>query len=172
MDFFELIHKRESVRDYDPNRPVERAVLLRILEAGRAAPSACNLQPWRLIVVESEPLLSQVKAAYQRDWILPVRHMLVVSGSLENCWKRSCDGYLSLETDLAIVMDHLILAAAAEGVGSCWIAAFDPAALAKALGLTADERVYAMTPLGYPRPGWVNPRVKMRKALQDLVEFR
>jgi len=172
MEYSELIHRRESVRDYDAGRPVARPVLQRILEAGRAAPSACNLQPWRLIVVESEPHLSAVKAAYPRDWIQGARHILAVAGSLESCWKRSFDGYLSLETDLAIVMDHIILAAANEGVGSCWIAAFDPALLRKALDLNEDERVYAITPLGYPRPGWINPRAKTRKALDEIVEFR
>lgn len=172
MEFSELIHRRESVRDYDPDRPLDRAVLARILEAGRAAPSACNLQPWRLIVVESEPHLSQVKAAYPREWLLPARHILAVTGSLQSCWKRPCDGYLSLETDLAIIMDHLILAAANEGVGSCWIGAFDPVVLRNALDLKEDERVFAVTPLGYPRQGWVNPRAKTRKALAEIVEFR
>ena len=172
MEFSELIHRRESVRDYDPDRPVDRAVLLRILEAGRAAPSACNLQPWRLIVVESEPLLSQVKAAYPREWIKSVRHILVAVGSAASCWERSCDGYRSIETDLGIVMDHMILAAANEGVGSCWIAAFDPLILRKALELKEDERVYAFTPLGYPRPGWVNPRSKTRKSAAEVIEFR
>jgi nitroreductase len=172
MEFSELINKRESVRDYDPSRPVERDTLLRILEAGRVAPSAANLQPGRFIVVESEPLLSKVKAAYARDWIKDARHILVVAGSLNACWKRSYDGYLSLETDLTIAMDHMILAAANEGVGTCWIAAFDPAALKEALGLQEHERVFAFTPLGYPHPGWVNERKTTRKDGSEVFQFR
>jgi nitroreductase len=68
-------------------------------------------------------------------------------------------------------MDHLILAAEAEGVGSCWIAAFDPSALRSGLGLAADERVYAITPLGYPRAGFAKKGQKQRKPLQDLVRY-
>lgn len=172
MEFSELIRKRESIRDYDPDNPVDRSVILRILEAGRAAPSAANLQPWRFIMVESEPLLSQVKASYSRDWIKNARHILIVSGSMNASWKRSYDGYRSLETDLTIAMDHMILAAANEGVGTCWIAAFDPAVLRNALGLKTDEHVFAFTPLGHPRPGWVSPQKKARKAASEVFEFR
>ncbi len=172
MEFSELVAKRQSVRDYDPSRPVPREVLVRILEAGRLAPSAANLQPWKFIIIESEPELKRVRAAYQRGWFHRAPQILAVSGSKEACWKRASDGYSSLETDLAIAMDHLILAAANEGIATCWIAAFDPIVLREALELKEDEEVFAITPLGYPPSAYSTNQQKQRKDFSGVVEFR
>ena len=81
------------------------------------------------------------------------------------------DNYNAIETDLTIAMDHMILAATAEGVGTCWIAAFDNKALREALGLTAAECVFAMTPLGYPPEGYTKLENKARKPLAETVRF-
>ncbi|MGE5548951.1 MAG: nitroreductase family protein [Bacteroidota bacterium] len=170
MEFLELVRGRESIRNYDPNRPVDRAVLERILEAGRLAPSACNRQPWRFLVVSSPEALAGVRASYRSRWFQDAPHVLVVAGRRADAWTRA-DGYNSLETDLTIALDHLILAAEAEGVGTCWIAAFDPAALRRALPLAEDETVFALTPLGYPRADYVKKGTKDRKPLREVVEF-
>jgi len=172
VDFAGVVRTRSSIRDYDPARPVPRPVLERILEAGRLAPSAANRQPWRFIVASSPGALAGVRRCYAKPWFNDAPHVLAVTGSANAAWTRQADGWNSLETDLAIAMDHLVLAAAAEGVGTCWIANFQPDALRSALGLDADRRVFAITPLGYPRPGAVAERLKERKSFDQVVEFR
>lgn len=170
MDFTRLINGRESIRSYDPTRPVDKAVLERILDAGRIAPSAANRQPWRFLVVSSREMLNQVRRCYQKPWFMDAPHILVLVGRTGEAWTRQ-DGWNSIETDLAIAMDHMVLAAENEGVGTCWVAAFDPAMLRSALNLASDDRVYAVTPLGYPRPGFAKRGKKERKALTDVVRY-
>jgi nitroreductase len=171
MEFTDLVRNRSSVRSYDPARPVERAVLERILEAGRLAPTAANRQPGRFLLISSPEMLAKVRAAYSKPWFNDAPHVLIVTGKAADAWSREPDGYNSLETDLTIVMDHMILAAANEGVASCWIGAFHLDVLRPALGLAADEKVFAITPLGYPRTGEPGTREKKRKPLSEVVRF-
>ena len=171
MEFTELINTRESVRNYDPERPVPEDIILRILDAGRIAPSAKNIQPWKFIVISSSPLLEMVKECYKRDWIKDAPHIVVVTGLKEQAWIRGYDGYNSVETDVTIAMTHIILAAENEGVGACWIAAFDPACLKEAIKPAEGQVIYGMTPLGYPKPGYQKTSVKKRKRLDEVVEF-
>jgi nitroreductase len=171
MDFNELVARRESIRSYDPARPVPRDVLERILDAGRLAPSACNLQPWQFLVVQSPEALARVRPCYGRPWFGEAPQILVVVGSRDQAWVRKQDGYNSLETDLTIAMDHLILAAEAEGVGTCWIEAYDPAKLRAALGLKEGQEVFSITPLGYPPAGFQRKGTKDRKPLKDVVRY-
>jgi len=171
MDYSQLIRTRESIRDYDPGKPVPRPILERILEAGRMAPSACNNQPWKFLIIESPAMLEKVRACYHRQWYKDAPQILVVVGLRDKAWIRGYDGYNSLETDVAITCTHMILAAENEGVGACWIEAYDPAILRKALGLETNEEVFAITPLGYPRPGFVKRGEKKRKPLEEIVRY-
>ncbi|MBN2611378.1 MAG: nitroreductase family protein [Bacteroidales bacterium] len=171
MEFYQLIRQRESVRDYDPERKVRREIIERILEAGRLAPSAANRQPWTFIVVSTPEILNKVKTCYHRDWFKNAPHILIVAGRKEESWVRSYDSYNAIETDLTIAMDHMILAAENEGIGTCWIAAFNPALLRDALQLEDDEVVFAITPLGYQSTGYVKKSVKTRKELKDIVLY-
>ncbi len=170
MDFTRVICERESIRSYDPARPVDKQVLERILDAGRIAPSAANKQPWRFLLVSSREMLTQVRRCYQKPWFQDAPHVLVVTGRPGEAWSRQ-DAWNSIETDLAIAMDHMILAAENEGVGTCWVAAYDPMVLRAALGLGPDDRVYAVTPLGYPKAGFTKKGQKQRKTLQDVVRY-
>jgi nitroreductase len=170
MDFHELVETRRSVRGYDPSRPLPDDLLNRILDAGRLAPSAKNLQPWKFIVVSSPEMLAAVRPCYEREWFRQAPHILIVKGDRNAAWVRSGDGWNSLETDMAIAMDHIVLAAHAEGVATCWISAFDPALLHKVLNLTPDEEVFAITPLGYASPDAAT-RPKDRKPLDEVVEY-
>ena len=170
MDFTTVITGRESIRSYDPTRPLDKAVLERILDAGRIAPSAANRQPWRFVVVSSREALTQVRKCYLKPWFHDAPHVLAVTGRISEAWSRQ-DAWNSIETDLAIAMDHLILAAENEGVGTCWIAAFDPAILRPALGLSLEEKIYAITPLGYSRPGFARKGQKQRKSLSEIVKY-
>jgi nitroreductase len=171
MEFTQLIRRRESVRSYDPGRPLEQAVLTRILESGRVAPSAANRQPWRFLVVSSPEGLARVRRCYAKPWFQDAPHVLAVVGRAADAWTRQKDGYNSLETDLTIAMDHLILAAENEGVGTCWVEAYDPDVLREALALAADQRVFSITPLRYPRPDWERRKDKPRKPLAEIVKY-
>jgi nitroreductase len=171
MEYTELIGKRESLRNYDPDRPVPEAVLQRILDAGRIAPSAHNNQPWKFIIVSSQLLLSKVKMCYQREWIRDAPLILILAGLRNEAWIRDYDGYNSVETDAAIALTHIILAAANEGVGTCWIMAYNPFALREVLNLDDNYQIFGITPLGYPKHGYLRTAVKKRKPLEEIVEF-
>lgn len=171
MNFYDLIEKRESIRDYDSSKQIPEDVLKRILNAGRLAPSAANRQPWTFIVVKSAEKLDAIHQCYGREWYKNAPYVLVVKGYKDASWVRSNDGYNALETDLTIAMDHMILAAEYEGVATCWIAAFDPEKIRAALALKDNEEVYAITPLGYPNDGFKKRAQKSRKALDEVVEF-
>lgn len=171
MNFHELICQRESIRNYDPNKPVEKEKLFRILEAGRIAPSAANRQPWKFYLVSDPGNLDKLKICYERPWFHDAPHVLIVAGNRNLAWIRKYDGYNSLETDLTIAMDYMILAAESEGVGTCWIAAFDPEKLRKTGIVDAGEEVFAITPLGYPTVGFMRRGIKDRKAFDEVVRF-
>jgi nitroreductase len=171
MDFYSLISQRNSVRNFDPSRKVEPDILHRILEAGRLAPSAVNFQPWQFWVISSPEMLKKVKACYNLPWFQDAPQVLTVVGDLNQAWVRKDDGYSSIETDLTIAMCHLILAAENEGVATCWIQAFKPDLLRDALSLKENQRIFAMTPLGYPKADFTKQSNKQRKPLAEIVRF-
>lgn len=171
MEFNLLIQTRESVRDYDPGKPLPNEVLEKILNAVRLAPSACNNQPWEFWVIRSQEMLEKVKACYHRQWFKDAPVIMIIVGMKDKAWVRSFDHYNSLETDLAIAMTHLILAAENEGVGACYIEAYDPSILKSALGLNDNQVVYGITPLGYPHDGVGKRNNKTRKCLEETVRY-
>ena len=171
MDYFDVIRTRESVRDYNPVKPVDKDILIKIAEAGRIAPSASNKQPWKFVIVSSDNMLEKVRQCYPKDWYKNAPHILVVIGDRSKAWVRKADEYNSIETDLTIAMDHMILAAEAEGVATCWIAAFDNELLRNIMKLSDDEVIYSITPLGYPNDGYQKKDNKIRKSLNEIVEF-
>jgi len=171
MEFTKIIRSRESIRNYDPARPVPRETLEKILDAGRIAPSACNDQPWKFLLVSTQPLLDKIRNCYPRSWFADAPHILVAIGLKEKAWVRSFDGYNSVETDVTIAFTHIILAAENEGVSTCWIAAFNPFMLREALNLGQDQTVYALTPLGYPKKGFKKGARTDRKSLDEIAEF-
>jgi nitroreductase len=171
MEYSELIRTRESIRNYDSNRPLPKEILEKILDAGRLAPSACNYQPWKFLVISSSAMLEKVRGCYHRDWFKDAPVILVMLGLKNQAWNRSYDRYNSIETDVAIAMTHIILAAENEGVGACWIAAYDPALLKKAINPQENQLIFGITPLGYPKPGFQKSFKKTRKPLEEIVEF-
>ncbi len=166
MEFSELIEKRYSVRDYKPDM-VEGSKLQTVLEAARLAPTAANRQPFQLIVIHTEGREEELKRIYGKDWFVQPPLVICAIGLPGKAWTRS-DGKKYTDVDVAIVMDHLILAAANLGLGTCWIGAFDPDAAREVLGLPDDVEPIAFTPLGYPAD---QPKPKRRKTLSDLVRY-
>ena len=164
MDFQELIRVRRSIRGYKPE-PIAADVLHRVLGAGRLAPTAANLQPFQLILVTDAAVRASMQAVYAREWFYTAPAILVGCVEPAKAWQRS-DGVNAAEVDLAIVMDHIILAATEEGLGTCWVLAFEEAKAKEILGIPAEVRVIAMTPLGYPN---AEPRPFVRKSIEDFL---
>jgi nitroreductase len=169
MEFSKLLLARESVRNYDPSKPVAKETLLTILEAGRLSPSAANRQPWKFIIISSKDVLQKIHECYERGWFQNAPHVLIVVGNKNEAWVRSLDGYCSIETDLAIAMTHILLAAENEGVGACWISHFNLNLLRRVLNLQESEKVYSIMPLGYPQMGYQKKGIKDRKKLNDIT---
>lgn len=167
MEFSQLIAQRYSVRAYKPD-PVEDDKLQRVLEAARLAPTACNLQPFQLIVIHTAGREAELKRIYKQDWFVQPPLVIGICGVPAQGWVRKYDGKNHTDVDTTIAMDHLILAAANEGLGTCWIGAFDPAAAREVLGLPDGVEPIAFTPLGYPAD---QPREKKRKPLSELVRY-
>lgn len=165
--FTELAGKRRSVRGYREER-IPAEVLEEILDAGRRAPSACNRQPWRFLLIEEEADRRALGAAYAREWFWKAPVILVLCVLPDEAWTRPYDGENYAMVDGAIAMDHIQLAAAAAGVGTCWIGAFDPAAAKHILGLPDGVRIVGMTPMGFPDTG-VRPRAWARRPLGETV---
>lgn len=167
MDFGQLIRNRYSVRAYKPD-PVDDEKLEAVLTAARLAPTACNKQPFRIVVVHTEGRQQELKRIYGADWFSQAPIVICVCGIASDAWVRRHDSKNHDQIDAAIAMDHLILAAANEGLGSCWICAFDPIAAREVLGLPEGVEPIAFTPLGYPAD---EPREKTRKCLGELVKY-
>jgi nitroreductase len=164
MEFRDVIRVRRSIRGYRPD-PVPEETLYRILEAGRLAPTAANRQPFQLIIITEAATRQRFKEAYDRDWFYSAPAILVGCVEPAKAWQRA-DGFNAAEVDLSIVMDHVILAAADEGLGSCWICNFDESKVKDILGIPPEVRVIAMTPLGFPA---AEPRPFQRKPLAELI---
>jgi len=167
MDFQELIRVRRSVRGYKAD-PIDEDVLARILGAARVAPTACNLQPFRIVVVSDPQTRARMKAVYARDWFGAAPVLLIGCVEPARAWKRA-DGWNAAEVDLAIVMDHMVLAATEAGLGTCWVCAFDEAKAKEILRVPAEARVVAMVTLGYSDGS--PPRPFARQPLADLVHW-
>ena len=166
MGFFQLIEKRYSVRAYRPD-PVEEEKLEQVLEAARLAPTAANRQPFQFVVVHTAGRESELRRVYQRAWFTQAPLVICACAIPAEGWVR-VDGKPYVDVDVTIAMDHLILAATELGLGTCWIAAFDPAAAREVLGLPEGVEPVLLTPLGYPAD---SPGRKMRKPLPELVRY-
>ena len=169
MEFKEVVKARYSCKKFDP-RQVEKEKLDAILEAGRLAPTAKNLQEQHIYIVQSPEVLAKI------DSITPCRYgaptVLVVAFDKDNVFTYPGGKRDSGVEDATIVATHLILAAADEGVDSCWINFLDPDKLAEALGLPENEEVLMVMDLGYAAEGaGPLPNHTSRKDLAETVSY-
>jgi nitroreductase len=167
MEFLEIIQKRYSVRAYKPD-PVADGLLTEVLEAARLAPTAANRQPFQLIVIHVPGHEDAMRRIYHREWFVQAPLIICACGIPLRGWVRNHDGANYTVVDVAIAMDHLILTATSLGLGTCWIAHFDPQAAREVLSLPDGIEPIAFTPLGYPAD---KPRPKVRKPLTELVHY-
>ncbi len=148
MDFYEVIRKRSSVRGYT-RQPVSEEAVGRILEAARQAPSACNRQPWHLYVIRDEAVRQALFKPEKQDWAGLAPVAIVACSRPGEAWVRWADQKNHADVDLSILFEHIVLSATAEGLGTCWICAFDPKHVRAVLNLPAELEPVAMTPIGY-----------------------
>jgi len=167
MEFLELVKKRYSVRSYK-STAVEEEKVHKVLEAAILAPTAANKQPFRLIVLKTAGRESDLRRVYARDWFVQAPLVICACAVKGESWTRR-DGKNYADVDTTIAFDHLILAAHDLGLGTCWIAAFDPAAAREVLKLPAELEPIAFTPLGYPADEW---KPKKRRPASELVQYK
>jgi nitroreductase len=151
MDLYEVVRTRRSVRAYRPD-PIPQEVLNRVLEAARIAPSGSNRQPTRLILVRDDKIKQElVPMCHDQAFIATAPVVVVACGRDIKHNRGEWMGRYAVLVDAAIAVDHLTLAARAEGLGTCWIGSFKNAALKQYFKLPQDVDVVALTPLGYPK---------------------
>lgn len=169
MEFKEVITKRYSCKKYS-DRPVEAEKLTAILEAGRQAPTAKNLQEQHIYVLQSAENLAKVDAVTPCRYGAPT--VLVAAFDKNNVFTYPGGKRDSGVEDATIVATHMILAAANEGVDSCWINFFNPEKLAELLGLPENEEILMVMDLGYAAEGTGPlPNHGSRKPLAETVTY-
>ena len=170
MNYDQIVHERYSCKRFDASRQLSAEQLNAILEAGRVAPTAKNLQEQHVYVVQSAEMLQKI------DSICPCRYdaptCLVVTYDTQNVFTYPNSTRDSGVEDATIVATHMLLAAQAQGVNSCWINFFDPAAIAQLVGAPSNENVVMMLDLGFAAEGAgpLQPH-HTRKDLNETVTY-
>jgi nitroreductase len=146
----DIIEERKSIRSFKPQE-VEEEKLNYILNAFRKAPSAKNLQPWKLVVVKDKKIIKDLAIACNDQTFLEEAPIIITACAKEDEAYGVMGGYMnSYSIDIGIALEHLILAAAEQGLGTCWIGAFKEKLVKDILSIPEDVRVVALTPVGYP----------------------
>jgi nitroreductase len=166
MNFSDLIKVRYSVRAYKHDE-VPEELLQQVLEAARLAPTASNRQPFQVIVIHTRGREAELRRVYTRPWFTDAPLVLAIVGVPAEGWTRM-DGKSYTDVDVAIVFDHIVLAATDLGLGTCWVGAFNPAAAREVLCLPRGIEPIAFTPLGYPAD---ELRPKERRPIDELVRY-
>lgn len=158
MPLLDVIFRRRSIRRYR-SEPVPDEVLNNILEAGRLAPSADNAQPWHFIAITDPKIKRELSKGMWRSFIEASAFTIAGCGEKSDRWST---------VDVAIALENMVLAAAAQGVGSCWIGAFEEEEVKKLLGIPNHLKVVALVSFGYPAE---KPSPHGKKSLREIVHY-
>ena len=145
MQYHDLVSSRYSVRAYD-TRPVETALIRRILEDARLAPSAVNKQPWKILAVRGQEAMGRLAKCTKYTFGAPAA--MIVGYDADKAWIRSYDNMNSGIIDASIISTYIMLSIHDLGLGSCWVGHFDPAALSAHMAVKFTP--VAIFPFGYP----------------------
>lgn len=175
MDFTEVIAARKSVRKYS-DKPVDNGLILKCLEAARIAPSWANKQCWHFIVVRDKERIEKLSSMIN-FWLKDAPAVIVACGDPSRSGFKNEQHYYLV--DVAIALEHLVLAATNEGLGTCWIGAFNEETVKALLEIPKEIKVVAMTPIGFPaeEEGLFSKTLKMlvsskkRKSIEELVHM-
>ena len=169
MSVLDLMKQRCSVRRFQ-DQPIERDKLLYVLEAARVAPSAANFQPWQFLVVEDKELMNRIAPDWVKGWNAAA--LIVACGNHKSAWRRR-DGKDYCDIDIAIAVDHMTLAAAEVGLGTCWVCSFDAFQCAATLELPDQVEPIVLLPIGYPAEEKAPDRHDSeRKRIDEIVSWR
>ncbi len=164
MRFLDLTKQRYSCRSYQ-ERAVEKEKIEYVMECVRMSPSAVNRQPWRFRVVESDADRQRLCQCYNREWFATAPTYIIASVLHNEEWVRS-DGKHHGNIDVAIAVEHLCLAAAEQGLGTCWVCNFDVELCSRLFDIPANEEVAVLIPIGYAAD---EPKEKVRKNIDAIV---
>ena len=163
MEFMELVRSRRSIRKYEP-KEIPEEKLANILEAARLAPSAGNRQAWKFIVIREKEMKAKVAEACSKQLWMGDASVIIVG-----CWLSMPDaGDIRLARDATIAMEHIVLAAVNEGLGTCWIGANEERvnALRPLLQIPPEVGVNGSITIGYPA---AQPREKVTKRIEEIT---
>ncbi|MGI6333183.1 MAG: nitroreductase family protein [Saccharofermentanales bacterium] len=165
MNVLDAIRGRRSIRKYS-SRPVEDQKLDAVLEAGRLSPSAGNRQSWKFVVVRDPEIIKRLSEEASGGQTFIGEAPLILAACGTNPERIMMCGQYSYSVDLSIATAYMILAAYEQGLGTCWLGAFDENKVKEILGIPKEVRVVALTPLGYPAE---SPAARPRKSLGEIV---
>lgn len=170
MEFYEVIKTRRSIRSYK-STPIPEDAMERVMEATRIAPSGHNRQFWKFYIIKNKEKKEAVaKACAEQLWIAEAPTVIVAVGYHIPYSRGGYMGDMTFMMDVSIAFTQLILAARAEGLGTCWIGAFSNDDVKSAIGLSDEEKVVAITPIGYPDKGIFSDNTS-RKSLEEIIEW-
>jgi len=173
----DLLKKRRSIRKYI-DKPIPKEDLLKCLEAARLAPSACNGQPWKFIIVDEPSLKNSLcekafSGIYSINKFVRNASALIVAVSEKEKFFSAIGAYLRGTNfyllDIGIACEHLVLQAAELGIGTCWIGWFDEKAVKGILNVPETKRIDVIISLGYYEEGKLPE--KIRKSLNEISSF-
>ncbi|MBN1274021.1 MAG: nitroreductase family protein [Candidatus Aminicenantes bacterium] len=168
MSILDIIKKRQSIRKYK-NESIPEDVMNRVLEAARLAPSGKNLQPWKFIIVKEKNLKNKlIPACLGQSFIAEAPVIIAACAYPDQCYAKQGRYMKSWPIDVAIALEHLILQACEEGLGTCWIGAFKEDEVKEILNVPEDVKILALTPLGYPDE---EPALRGRKSLEEIISY-
>ena len=164
MDFLELVKRRYSCRNFQPTS-IEKEKLDYIIECVRFAPSAVNKQPWVFRIISNKEEKEKLRQCYDREWFATAPTYIMASILHDEEWVRA-DGKHHGNIDIAIAVEHLCLAAAEQGLGTCWVCNFDVEKCTQLFHIPSNEEVAVLIPIGYAAD---EAKEKKRKDLKDIL---
>ena len=169
MDFLQLAADRYSVRRFQP-RHLEQEVVEKLLQAAHLAPTGCNYQPQRLLVLNTDSSIAKLKGCTKCHFDAPTA--ILVCYNKQECWRRRYDGKSCGVSDACIVATHIMLEAASIGVGSTWVMHFDPAAMRSTFAIPEEVEPVALLTLGYPaEDAEPNPLHSSFRPMDEVVRY-
>lgn len=147
MDFLDLVKNRYSCRSFS-NKEIEPGKINKILEAGKASPTACNLQPQRILVLTEKEKLNRLSEGTRFGWSAPL--VMIICFDKNISWKRKYDGHDEGYTDASIVTTHMMLEIFNLGLGTTWVGSFNPEKIREVYNIPENFEIVSILPIGYP----------------------
>lgn len=166
--FYELFERRKSVREF-LDTEIEQEKIERLIRILQRAQSAANRQPWHFIFVENKGR-EKLNEVFTKEGFKNAPLIIAACAEPKNAWVRKADNKNYAWVDASIAVTEMISAATAEGLGTCWVAAIDPEAVKKILGIPKDIEVVSLIAIGYPKTPLTREE-KNRKGPEEIIHY-